>query len=382
MKSVIGRILCLHLDCGCVNPCGGLEFQVSWIKKLKRTFLYPICFRTGSSIHNAKVAEVKLKPLLLLAVAMGCGLVAMLGVQQVLTGDGEGDEEVVQVLFATVEIPPGTRLTEDNVAFRDWPKSTVPKGAITKPEQYEDRAVRVRAVVDDLILVAKLGGKGDFNASNDIPKGMRVVAVPVDETMTAANMIRPGDRVDVMVTFETRDRRGKKTEIKTVLEYVKVFATNNVRDTGGTDAKEVKTTNISLLVTPEEAKTVKLADSQGELHLMLCPKGDAPTESNVDFKPYDTPEVVNPIVREDDSQPNAKDDDVDDFLNKNAETKTAKAEPVKEPEKSKWPIEIFEGDQRRVEEVDLTGDKAVTLPVSASAKPAWAGVLRNFFTRP
>ena len=325
---------------------------------------------------------MKLKSLILLAVAMGCGLVAMLGVQQVLS-DGEDTEgEVVQVLFATAEIPPGDRLTENNVAFREWPSGVVPEGAITKPEQYEDRAVRVRTVTDDLILISKLGEKGAIGPSNDIPKGMRVVAIPVDDTMTAANMMLPGDRVDVLVTFDTRDRvRGKITEIKTVLEYVKVFATNNVRDTGGPDANEIKTTNISLLVTPEEAKVVKLADSRGELHLSLCPKGGPPAESGVDFFPQGSEIALNQVSEAEDIEPVAKADNVEDFLDNEATNDPAKVEVV--TEKPTWPIEIFEGDQRRIEKVELPADEvADTVPVSASAKAPWAGVLKNFFTRP
>ena len=44
---------------------------------------------------------MKFKTLMLLAIAMSCGLVAMLGVQQVLSGGkGETDKEVSQVLIA------------------------------------------------------------------------------------------------------------------------------------------------------------------------------------------------------------------------------------------------------------------------------------------
>ena len=63
---------------------------------------------------------MKLKSVLLLAVAMSCGLVAMLGVQQVLSGDKQvnQDDNVTKVLVATAEIVPGHRLDESNVVFK------------------------------------------------------------------------------------------------------------------------------------------------------------------------------------------------------------------------------------------------------------------------
>ena len=52
---------------------------------------------------------MKTKSMVLLAMALGCGLVAMLGVQQILSGE-QKVKDTVPVLVAKQEIGAGTKL--------------------------------------------------------------------------------------------------------------------------------------------------------------------------------------------------------------------------------------------------------------------------------
>ncbi|MCA9113904.1 MAG: Flp pilus assembly protein CpaB [Planctomycetaceae bacterium] len=219
---------------------------------------------------------MKMKSVVLLAVAAGCGLVAMLGVQQALSGREASPQETGDVLVALTDVPPGVPLDETNVKFRQWPKEQIPAGAVTTLEEYEACALRVRAYAGEIILKAKLGEPGVFGAASEIPTGMRVVTVSVDLTMIASGMIRPGDRVDVVVSYRSRagDSRGAVSRTQTVLEYIKVFATDNVRDMSGQENGSIAAKNISLLATPEQANLLKLAENMGKLHLTLRSRTD------------------------------------------------------------------------------------------------------------
>ena len=89
---------------------------------------------------------MRLKPMLLLALASGCGLVAMFLFQQATKGNSGGQvDEKISVLVITEEVTPGTGLTEENVEFRDYPVSVVPENVVTSLDEFEDRAIRVRA---------------------------------------------------------------------------------------------------------------------------------------------------------------------------------------------------------------------------------------------
>ena len=97
---------------------------------------------------------------------------------------------------------------------------------------------------------------------------MVLISIPVDVTMTSSGLLLPGDRVDVFVTFTMRTPYGSGKVVKTVLEFVEVFATDHRRGIESTtDEKEAKT--VTLLATPKQAMRVKLAEDFGKLHLAI-----------------------------------------------------------------------------------------------------------------
>src|SRR5258708_11822166 len=213
---------------------------------------------------------MKTKSIVLLAMALGCGLVAMLGVQQILSGE-QKVKDTVPVLVAKQEIGAGVKLDPTQVAFEEWPRENVPLGAVAELAQYEDRACKVRSYPGDVILQAKLGEKGEYGASTTIPKGMRVATVSVNMTSVNSGMIRPGDRVDVLCTYTyKRPGTAEASRTKTVLEYIEVFAIDRNREGEGNDSnKGAKAENLSVLVTPEQAHILMLAASKGKLQMSL-----------------------------------------------------------------------------------------------------------------
>jgi pilus assembly protein CpaB len=286
------------------------------------------------------------KTLALMVVAVMCGLVAMIGVQQVLSNQGGSTPKLGRILVAKTEIPPGQPLDESNVEFKECPLTAIPEGAVVKTEQYADRTLKVRAFPGDLILEAKLDKKGVRNASSDVPKGMCVAAVALDATMTSSGLVRPGDRVDVLVTYRTNGNRdvGVGKEVKSVLESVEIFAIDGIRDADliprPGDPKATAPKNVSLLVTNEQARLLKLAQDVGSLHLTLRAHDDDSRVASEDrFDPKVAERIaVPPPERE--VAPNLE-----------------PVAPVAAPDKKKWKIEIIAGSERRVEEVDLPDDE-------------------------
>ena len=211
---------------------------------------------------------MKPKTLILMVVAIGCGLVAMLGIQQAMQGGQAQVSPRIRVLVATIDIQPGVELTEENVQFLDMPSDSVPEDAVTSIEQYEERAPKFAVMAEDIIRQSRLGKKGEFTQSTQITAGMRVISISVNDTHTLSGLLRPGDRVDLLVTFRGRSDRGvMTTKTKTLLEYVEVFATDDRTISDGARNQETKAKIVSLLVTPEQVNYIKLAESKGELAL-------------------------------------------------------------------------------------------------------------------
>lgn len=324
---------------------------------------------------------MKVKSVVLLAVAVACGLVAMLGVQQVLSGRQQAkSDEMAQVLVAIADIAPNTPLNEKNVVFKKLPASAVPAGAVTKVEQYEERALRTGAVVGEFIMAAKLGEKGVFSASSSIPEGMRVVTVPVNMTTTHSGLIQPGDRVDVLVTYMTGKRQ---TKTETVLESVEVFATDAMRQAGG-DTSEINAKNISLLVSPDHATILMSADKAGDITLALLPKSENPvahapkTEFNSDKS--DEPAVAQNSVE----GSGAENGDVRKFLEDEGKQPGAvKAEGQQQPAvpaKPMWKVVIQSGTESVTQEFEMPEPKATVSEESGEKGGRWMNFLQRFLT--
>ena len=83
------------------------------------------------------------KSLILLALALGFGLVASIGISQVLDSKNKvAVLETVPIYVALQNINLGDPIDDGMVALEAWPKSKVPPGAITKWEYIDDRRPR------------------------------------------------------------------------------------------------------------------------------------------------------------------------------------------------------------------------------------------------
>lgn len=297
---------------------------------------------------------MKLKPLVLLALALGCGLVAMLGVQQMMAKrEAPVQEEMAKVLVAMTEVEAGKPLElNTNVEFKDWPKDKVPLNAVTAPEEFDKRALKYPAAQGEVIVLTKLGDPGVKGASTSIPKGMRLTTVPITMTAIQAGMVQPSDRVDIICTYMGQIKGKQVTRAKTVLENLEVFAIDRQRQ--GTDAgdsnKGSKYESLTLLCTPEQAVMIQMANKKGQLQMALRNKNDPPEKNaktvSVDDEKFDEAETgQGELTPDPDAVANA--DNGAAGLRKvmadhqDEEDKKPAAEPAVDPDQ--WVIKIYEG---------------------------------------
>jgi pilus assembly protein CpaB len=253
------------------------------------------------------------KSLAFLLLALGCGLVAAIGITQVMANKNAatdvlpGDNKTI--LVAMTDIGMGDLLSSQVLKQEQWPKDKVPPGAVSRLEDIEGRRTRTRLYAGEPILDNKLMGKGasQQGATAMIPKGYRVVPVKVDLVSGGSSLILPGDRVDVMVhLLRDANHDVPETVTRTILQDIKVFAVNDVLDLekekdGG---KSIAAKTISLLVTPEQAAKIMLASQLGNIQLVMrSPEDDQPA-ANVQATTNDLLGTTAKSVREkDDPQP-------------------------------------------------------------------------------
>lgn len=216
------------------------------------------------------------KSLILLVLALGCGLIAAIGINQVLANrdskpkpDGPTD----RILVVMADVNPGEEITAAAVKMEDWPKDKVPEGAITDLQDVDGRRARTWLYSGEPIIEAKLTGRNTTAAEGLIPAGYRVVSVKVDDQSAVAGILRPGNRVDVLVYLMKNPGRGiQRTVTKTLMQNIKVFAVNDqfhMDKEERQNTQSISARTVSLLVTPEQAQEIHLASELGQIRFSM-----------------------------------------------------------------------------------------------------------------
>ena len=139
----------------------------------------------------------------LVAILVAVLLQAVLGGSKKDTGD-----ETIQILVAAKDLSVGKELKEGDLKWKSWPSDATFAGAIIRDAEQPaadalqgkmlrslsaEQPVHISLVTED--------DKGNFLSAN-VAKGMRAVGISVKSYVLADRLIRPGDYVDVMVTYK------------------------------------------------------------------------------------------------------------------------------------------------------------------------------------
>ncbi len=342
---------------------------------------------------------MKMKTIIVLAFAVGCGLIAMMGVQQMISRQSNTQDVPVKVLVATADIPPGVLLSESNCAFEEYPSSAVPPDAVRSKEDYFERGLKVPVDKGDIIRMVKLGTKGEIAASASIPMRMRIFTFKVDDTKTHSGLLQPGDRVDLQITFEYTTLNNKRvTRTDTLLEYIEVFASDAVRNQEVGESREIKAKNLSLLVTPQQSNLLMLASSRGELTPIMRNKEDKElaNANGVDetllslLKTGLVSQVEAPADEQDTNTIPEEEISPADALKDSLENGFAEqSEPVIEEivvEPAIWTLEIYSGDEiissEFLLEEEQTPEAEEVTGISPTSRKATQSTLTQVLSRP
>lgn len=218
------------------------------------------------------------KSLILLSLALGCGLVATLGINQVMSKGSPvaaPEGEKMEIFVASKEIGLNDLVTAEHVQIEEWPKDRVPADALTDLTKIVGRRANTQFLPGDVVRNGKLLIEGDTNrASTHIKPGNRVVALKVNAESTGGYIVKPGDRVDLMVYLRKDPTLGiDETITKTLLQNVKVFAVGGViSEPEGESTKNYQ--HITVELTPEEATIFKMASNLGQIDLSVRSEKD------------------------------------------------------------------------------------------------------------
>lgn len=225
-------------------------------------------------------------------------LVAVLVQATMKGGKKEVNTARVEVLVAAKDLAVGREIRSGDLRWQIWPEEAIFVGAIERVEaQNPTEAISgklLRSLSSGQPLHSSIvaqENQGDFLSAN-VQKGMRAVGISVKSYVVADRLIRPGDFVDVMVTYKVNVNARTNPEAQslvskyaseTVIENVRILAIDN-NDTKAIDEeddgskkkrkKSSKKATVTIEVSPDGAERLVLANKMGDIGLALRSIGD------------------------------------------------------------------------------------------------------------
>lgn len=218
------------------------------------------------------VAAIAAVGALLLIRGMGAPRAAPQSAEQAQPIAGE------QVLVAAHDIAQGAALAPTDLAVAVFPTGSVSQSFIRLSQQPSAQADFVGAVArrsfaqgEPITTTGVLQPDGRGFMAAELQPGFRAVAVEIQPQTAAGGFIQPNDHVDVIVT--ARDQSGGANAVSSdiVLRDVRVLALGDKTQTqtSGDHPETIEASVAVLELSPEEARTLALADEMGTISLAL-----------------------------------------------------------------------------------------------------------------
>jgi pilus assembly protein CpaB len=236
----------------------------------------------------------RIQPWVLLAgLAVLAGAAAFWGTQHYLQASTaavrarwEKRYELRTVLVAARDLAAGHRLEIRDFARREMPAGFLPSQALPADaaSSADGRRLLASLRAGDPVLRSNVEVEAAPALAERLTSGTRAVTVPVDEVSSQAGLVRPGDRVDLMLAEEHEAANGRCVIVRSLLESLHVLATGratreagNVRpgSPGGPASYDESYSTITLDVTPQQAQQLAVGLRMGELIPMLRGAADS-----------------------------------------------------------------------------------------------------------
>jgi pilus assembly protein CpaB len=196
--------------------------------------------------------------------------------------------EPLPVLVINRNVPRLTRLDRTMLTVEQIPRRYVQPGALSAYEDAVDQVTIVPVLQGEQLLGTKLVAYGiETGLAVKIPKGLRAVTIGVTDESGVAGLIKPGDFVDVLGSFEFGGRDKSDMQTFTLYQSVLVLAVEQHLGVETDAAKSIERSlieqrqireqrlmrkdrpTVTLALLPNQAQGLVLAQETGYLYLTL-----------------------------------------------------------------------------------------------------------------
>lgn len=175
----------------------------------------------------------------------------------------------VPVVVAAKSLPPGVRLTASDVRIAMWPASSPVPDSFSSVDVVVNRGLVASVVENEPLVRGKLADpEAGAGLPPSIPAGMRAMSVKVNDVIGVAGFIDSGSRVDLVVTTRRREESTSRTVVSNV-QVLRAGTRNDQEKARDGKAAPGAAGVVTLLVSPQDAERIALAQAEGQIVLVL-----------------------------------------------------------------------------------------------------------------
>jgi pilus assembly protein CpaB len=216
---------------------------------------------------------MKPRTLILMIVAIVCGLAASYMTSRVIAERGnQTEEEKVAVLVAKQNLPMATHITDPEKLFEEkqFTKGEEPKKAIRDFAQLKDKYLNKPLSAENFVTPDDVDDKSGMGLAAIMTPGKRAVGIKVSAEDVAGGFVQPHTRVDIMSVIQ---RNENETYSKVILQNILVLAVDQMA-ARPEDKMAMIPSTVTVEVSPEQAEKLGLAIQLGKIKLTLRATGD------------------------------------------------------------------------------------------------------------
>ena len=187
--------------------------------------------------------------------------------------------EYATVYVAVKTIPARSKITSADVKMVNIARELLNASAVTDINEISGKYAFESIIQGEQIIKERLADEKSMMLSFRIPEGMKAVRMNVNEQLAVAGFLRPGDFVDIVVSFEKEaEENGQAVKVypritKTVFQNVKVLALGQDITLPSAKLAQLPGT-ITLAIKNEEVDKFVYATEYGILRMALRPVDD------------------------------------------------------------------------------------------------------------
>jgi pilus assembly protein CpaB len=209
----------------------------------------------------------------LLIVAVIIGIITVLALNQYIKNMQSEEITSMAVNRATVvvansTIPQHTRITSEMLTMGSYPEDAVHPEALKNIDDAVGGITRSDIIKGEQILESRVAtDQRPATLSYRVPEDLRAISLPVNEITGVSGYISPGDKVDVLVTYNDENINEVMTTY-TVVQNALVMAVGEATKEVDNEERLLVST-VTVAVSPGQAEVLAYAYLNGSFHFTL-----------------------------------------------------------------------------------------------------------------